>query len=252
MLLLACLFGLNGFKKGVDMKMFRMMAAALSAVCAVAQGAEDAAVGAVGAEVAGGDASVSAAAPGAARLSPPDQLVLRAYEWVKVPELPELRGRKGLRMRYVGLLSDGETAEVGSADVYLVAEYGRGDEARMERMRCRYVILEAYRGHSCKMHLHDLDGDGVPELLVEYLSLTDMPRLSIYAFKARDAELGFGKWTSGLQPLVRKSSKRLVALHDGGVLELQDAWCADMRTPIPAPRRYVWREGQLEPLEGEK
>lgn len=237
------------------MKMFRMMAAALSAAlsaaCAMAQGAEDVAA-AAGAAAPGGEAGASAAATGAERLSPPDQLVLRAYQWVKVPELPELRGRRGLRMRHVGLLSNGETAEVGAPDVYLVAEYGSGDEARTERMRCHYVILEAYRGHSCKMHLHDLDGDGVPELLVEYLSLTDMPRLSIYAFKARDAELGFGKWTSGLQPLVRKLSKHLVALHDGGVLELQDAWCADMRTPIPAPRRYVWREGQLEPLEGEK
>lgn len=239
------------------MKMFRMMAAALSAAlsaaCAMAQGAEEVATSAAaGAAASGGEAGASAAATGAERLSPPDQLVLRAYQWVKVPELPELRGRRGLRMRHVGLLSNGETAEVGAPDVYLVAEYGSGDEARTERMRCRYVILEAYRGHTCKMHLHDLDGDGVPELLVEYLTLSGMPRLSIYAFKARDAELGFEKWTSGLQPLVRKSSKRLVALHDGGVLELQDAWCADMRTPIPAPRRYVWREGQLEPLEGEK
>ena len=235
------------------MKMFRMMAAALSAACAMAQGAEEVATSAAaGAAAPGGEAGASAAATGAERLSPPDQLVLRAYQWVKVPELPELRGSRILRMRNVGLLSNGETAEVGTTDVYLVAEYGSGDEARTERMRCRYVILEAYRGHGCKMHLHDLDGDAVPELLVEYLTLSGMPRLSIYAFKARDAELGFEKWTSGLQPLVRKLSKHLVALHDGGVLELQDAWCADMRTPIPAPRRYVWREGQLEPLEGEK
>lgn len=78
------------------MKMFRMMAAALSAACAMAQGAEEVATSAAAdAAASGGEAGASAAATGAERLSPPDQLVLRAYQWVKVPELPELRGRGG-------------------------------------------------------------------------------------------------------------------------------------------------------------
>lgn len=182
-------------------------------------------------------------------IAPPVQLVLKAHQWVKVPSLPALQESPMLRMRHVGLLSDGKTAEVGAPDVFLVGEYGSGDEEDARRSGCRYVILETYRGHGSKMHLHDLNGDGVPELLVEYKTLTDSPRLCVYAFKAKDAELGYEKPFSGLQSLVRGLNKHLVTLHEDGSLELLDDWAADMNKPRPVPCRYVWREGALQPAE---
>ena len=173
----------------------------------------------------------------------PAAITMRVYQWLKVPAFP---GRTcAFCLHNVGVCSDGKTGGVGAPDFYIMAEYGGSSPNwREESDGARYMLADVLNGHSPRLSLHDLDQDGLPELVVQYLTPTDSPRLAIYALRAKGAERHPNATSAGLSPLVRNLPKSLVRVCDDGSFYLRDAWHPEMVHPCPDPVRYVLRDGQ--------
>ncbi len=174
---------------------------------------------------------------------PPAAITMRVYQWLKVPAFP---GRTcAFCLHNVGVCSDGKTGGVGAPDFYIMAEYGGSSPNwREESDGARYMLADVLTGHSPRLSLHDLDQDGLPELVVQYLTPTDSPRLAIYALRAKGAERHPHATSAGLSPIVRNLPKSLVRVCDDGSFYLRDAWHPEMVHPCPDPVRYVLRDGQ--------
>ncbi|HIX88106.1 MAG TPA: hypothetical protein H9976_03215 [Candidatus Akkermansia intestinavium] len=208
--------------------------------------------GFVPAEAAGSGEPALPPAP-AARASedsaPPSELVLRFYQWLKVPDLP---GRSPFFIHHIGVCSDGRGGGLGPSDLYIVAEYGGSTPDWRQVDGPRYLMVDVLHGHSPRLRLYDMDGDGLPELLVEYATPTDRPKLAIYSLRTRDAERHPVCASEGLSLVVKGLDKALVSVEEDGSVYLCDPWHpAEMKSPRPEPRRYVLRDGVLteQPVE---
>lgn len=156
-----------------------------------------------------------------------------------VVEVPELPGRfPHFYMRTIGLYSDGKTGGVGDATYYLIAQYGGDGEDGF-----RPVILDSMEGFHFRVSLHDLDADGVPELVVEFLQGADTPWTVIYSFRAEKAERRF-RWYEGVNRLFCERGS-IARWNEDGSFDVRAPWHHEMKGEPPAPVRHVMREGQI-------